>query len=206
MDAPAIPSIVDPAVEFALEAERAGGAGPWGLCLTGESGSGKSALFARIYQELKTHENQGEILLLANAAGIGIGSGQVDRMLRRWIARLADFLGIENPLDQERDVSPAQAETPAVGTSQEIDEIFASLLGRAAVKTRAVLLLDALNHFECTVRARFLTWLPKPWPKNARLMATAIPGPETESLVRDDRSVELREVPSIERDEARRIA
>jgi hypothetical protein len=27
-----------------------------------------------------------------------------------------------------------------------------------------------------------MTWLPSPWPANARLLATAIPGPHTEAL------------------------
>jgi Domain of unknown function (DUF4062) len=43
----------------------------WGLCFTGESGSGKSALFARIHRSL---ENRTDVLLLSHAAG-GWGGG-----------------------------------------------------------------------------------------------------------------------------------
>ncbi|MCX6901873.1 MAG: hypothetical protein NT105_24590, partial [Verrucomicrobia bacterium] len=84
-------------------------------------------------------------------------------MLRRWIQELADFLQIANPL-------------PEKASAEDVDNAFAALLGRAAQQRRVVVLMDALNQFEPTVRARHLTWLKaKSWPPNARLIATSLP-------------------------------
>ena len=92
--------------------------------------------------------------------------------------------GFEEPPPPGRDIVPAE----------DIEKMFASLLGQASAKKRVVVLVDALNQFERTIRGRHLTWLPRPWPGNARLVTTAIGGDESESLVRTDlgRRCELR--------------
>lgn len=211
------PAVTGPAMAHATGNQNAK---HWGLCLTGESGIGKSTLFASLYRELKGRESQGGLLVMAHAAGIFAGSGQIDRMLRRWVHELAGFMQIADPLEaaeqspsRERDHDPARP-VRIVGeevgaaplTSEKIDETFHSLLVRAAQKTRIVVLLDALNQFERSVRACCLTWLPRLWPEQARLIATAIPGAETEALTRDGRRVDIRETPAISRGEARTIA
>ena len=197
----------------------------WGLCLTGESGIGKSTLFASLYRELKLkeRESQGGLFVLSHAAGIFADSGQIDRMLRRWAHELAGFLQIADPLEateqppsraRERDPArpgrikgeDARDDGAASLTSEKTDETFHSLLIRAAQRTRVVVLLDALNQFERSTRACCLTWLPRLWPEQARLIATAIPGAETEALTRDGRRVDIRETPAIGREEARAIA
>ena len=96
------PAVTDPAVEFALQPDGNYTNAPWGLCLAGAAGLGKSALFARLYQRLKAQQDSSEVLLLANAAGIHVGSGQVDRMLRRWVHELAGYLQIPDPLAEEK--------------------------------------------------------------------------------------------------------
>ena len=105
-----------PAVTGPALAHATGGppAKQWGLCLTGESGLGKSAIFASLYRELKGQESQGGLLVLAHAAGIFAGSGQVDRMLRRWVHELADFLHLADPLEAaEQSLAQARANDPA---------------------------------------------------------------------------------------------
>lgn len=139
----------------------------WGACVTGESGSGKSSLFARLIRDL---EKDPSILLLANAAGISERSSSVDAMLRRWIQELAASL------DEERSL-------PEDASAEDVNKAFASLLGRASAKRRVVVLVDALNQFEPTPRAKHLTWLPRPWPPNARIIATSLPGQEAETFV-----------------------
>ena len=79
------------------------------------------------------------------------------------------------------------------------------MLSRAAVKQRVVCLIDALNQFERTPAARHLTWLPKLWPKNARLIATAIPGAETEAL-KNKGWLEAVPLPLLKEIEAKEIA
>jgi len=134
---------------------------PWGLCLTGESGSGKSALFSHLFQLLQEQD----VLLLANAAGINPRSAEVDAVLWRWVEELARFLGEASPL-------------PDKPKPDELQEQFARLLGRAGSRIRVVVLLDALNQLELTPRARQFTWLPKLWPANVRLITTTLPGVE----------------------------
>jgi len=139
---------------------------PWCACVTGSAGSGKSAVFAHLYRRL---ESDRSVLLLAHAAGISLRASQVDAMLRRWIGELAASLGVTDPL-------------PDKASNEEVEQTFASLLGRSAQRSRVVVLVDALNQFEPTPRAGHLTWLPKLWPPNARLIATGLPGPQTQAL------------------------
>ena len=194
---------------FALDPAPAAPGTDWAIGLTGESGAGKSAVFARLHRDLEQNAN---ILLLSHAAGAGPQSASVDAMLRGWIARLAAALGVRNPIEELE--APAQAEQAASrlerasrkqATAEEVDKAFASLLGRAAASRRVVILLDALNQFEPTPRGRHLTWLPRPWPPNARLVATAIPGPESEALGAMA-GVSLEDLPPLTEADARAIA
>jgi len=161
----------------------------WAVCVTGESGSGKSALFAHLYRQL---DGQDDVLLLAHAAGISPRANQVDAMLRRWIGELARALRIDDPL-------------PETATIQEVEEAFRELLVRAAQRRRVVVLIDALNQFEPTPRGQHLTWLPALWPDNVRLIATAIPGTQSQALARRQ-GVQPRALPLLNADEAEHIA
>ena len=136
----------------------------WGVCITGEAGSGKSAIFGALHRL-----GRSGALVLAHAAGASQRAPSVDAMLRRWIDELAAELGGGDPL-------PAGAGTDAV------EAAFASLLWQAAERRRVVLLVDALDQFEATPRGRFATWLPRMWHPNARLIATAILGEASQAL------------------------
>ena len=141
--------------------------GPWGACVTGVSGAGKSALFARLHGTLA----EDEAILLAHAAGVGVPSIRLDAMLRRWTRELAGALQADVPID-------------GASTSREVEASFARLLARASGDRRVVLLIDALDRFEPTPRAQRLSWLPDPWPDGARLIATSSSGPASEALER----------------------
>jgi len=208
------PAVTDPMIAQALtSASEATGSvpldSPWGLVVTGESGSGKSSLFGRAYASLQQRAESGEIVLLAHAAGIFPMSGQVDRMLKRWVTELAVRLGVPDPIAEMEDANKQstemqQAETKVV-TSEQIEKSFVELLGQVSTRKRVVVLIDALNQFEPTVRAEYMTWLPKWWPENARLIATAIPGKATAALKERKGCREL-SVPSVTDAEAREIA
>jgi len=135
------------------------------VCLEATAGAGKSALFAKLHGEL----DQKDIIVLAHAAGISPQAGSVDAMLKRWIEELAQALNLANPITEE-------------SKAEETEQTFSQLLHQASNTRRVVVLIDALNQFEASPRAQHLTWLPKVWPENARLIATAIPGAETEAL------------------------
>jgi tetratricopeptide (TPR) repeat protein len=160
------------------------------LAIVAESGAGKSALLATIVQKLV---QANETLVLAHSAGISPRSISVRNMLQRWCALLAAFLGVE---DRSED---------AAGPD-EIKGYFAGLLRDASRRKRVVVLVDALDQFERTSEASYLTWLPRreDWPENAILIATTIPG--TESGVLASKGAETLRLPALSVDEAAAIA
>ena len=113
-------------------------------------------------------------------------------MLRRWIDELGSALGAG-------DVDLAENVDPKI-----LDMTFASLLGRMASQRRVVVLIDALDQFKKTARGRFATCLPRPWPANARLVATAIAGGASKVLA-ERPGVEALSLPPLDAAEARGI-
>lgn len=164
-----------------------------GVCIAGSAGSGKSALFAKLYRELESEAKAGRCFILSHAAGISTRSDSIDAMIRRWIFELALCL---NP--DAKDVSEGIREF------DEKKKVFAELLSQVSAKMRVICLVDALNQFERSEIARYLTWLPELWPKNARLIATAIPGIETETLSRK-RGITRIDLPLLSQDDASKI-
>jgi len=147
----------------------------WCACVVGESGLGKSALFAHLHRELSTtpspqHSNN-PILLLSHAGGISPQSVQVHFMLRRWVRELAHFLQVPFPI-------------PPRASAEQVEKAFADSFSRASEQRRIVMLIDALNQFEPSPRTRQLAWLPKPWPPNARFIVTAIAGEQADAIAK----------------------
>ena len=161
----------------------------WGACVTGESGAGKSALFAHLFRKL---EDRDDLLLLSHAAGISPRSNQVDAMLRRWIGELAQALDRTDSL-------------PDTANAEEVEQTFGELLVAASASRRVVLLIDALNQFEPTTRGRHLTWLPQRLPANTRLIATTIPGTQSKALEQRT-GIQSFPLPLLDQDEAEEIA
>jgi len=173
--------------ELATSPEHEGA--PWGGCVTAAAGAGKSALFAALRRGL---EREPDTWVLAHAAGVSPRSTQVNAMLRRWVEELAERLGEAEPLEDD-------------AGAEEVEETFHRLLGRASAQRRVVLLVDALNQFEPTPRAQHLTWLPRLWPPNARLVATAIPGSASRALAERPGTPEM-PLPPLGLEEAGEIA
>jgi tetratricopeptide (TPR) repeat protein len=161
---------------------------PWGVCVTGEPGSGKSALFGELLRRMKDTD----AFVLTHAAGASPRALSVDAMLRRWIDELASALGAGD-VDLAENVDPETVETA-----------FASLLGRMASQRRVVVLIDALDQFKKTTRGRFTTWLPRLWPANTRLVATAIAGGASKALA-ERPGMEALSLPPLDATEARGI-
>ena len=161
---------------------------PWGVCVTGEPGSGKSALFGELLRRMKDTD----AFVLAHAAGASPRASSVDAMLRRWIDELGSALGVGD-VDLAENVDP-----------ETIEMVFASLLGRMASQRRVVVLIDALEQFKKTTRGRFTTWPPRLWPANARLVATAIAGGASKALA-ERPGMESLSLPPLDATEARGI-
>ncbi len=172
---------------FALSGAATGSA--WGLCLTGSPGSGKSALLARLARDLRRHEGA---LILTHMAGISPRSTRVDSVLRRWTEELAVSLRLPDP-------------APGCETAEDLEREFARLLSLASRQRRVVCLLDAVDQFERTTTATHLTWLPRAWPEDARLIVTAVPGTESTAMA-DRTGVQVRDLAPLTAREAGAIA
>jgi len=159
----------------------------------GWGGSGKSSLFGEMVRRLQSEPG---VLVLAHAAGISAQSSRLETMLGRWNATLAQAAGVDfadqsrNPLPNGRgSVSDAKLTEPRVteprvteprlteprplgSGRQGAERRFASLLASEARGRRVVCLIDGLDRFEQTDAARYLQWLPRDWPANARLIVT----------------------------------
>ena len=159
---------------------------PNGVCITGEAGSGKSAVFSELYRRLK----DAGVFVLAHAAGSTVGSASVDNMLRSWIDAMSARLG-------ERAALLPDAAADA------LDACFADLLARCAQREPVVVLIDALDQFEAGPRGQHLTWLPRDWPSSVRCIATAIAGYGSTALM--DRGAANLPIPPLAPDEARAI-
>lgn len=159
----------------------------WGVSLTAPPGSGKSAIFAELHRRLK----QQGVFVLAHAAAASARAPSVDDMLRRWIEELGAASGADPVLADNAD-------------SDTIEATFRSHLNRMAEKRRVIVLIDGLDQFEATTRARFATWLPRLWPDNARLIATAVASDASKAL-EARAGVETFGVPPLDTVEARRI-
>ncbi len=149
-------------VDFAL-----GAGSDWGTLLVGDSGTGKSAVFAKLVRMLEGED----VLVLSHAAGVTWRSSDVESLLERWCGELAAFLELED-------------NTEGLTGLEELTSLFLWLLGHVAEERRVVCLVDALNQFERTPTGRFVTWLPEVLPDRVRFIGTAIPGEESVSLSR----------------------
>ncbi len=161
---------------------------PWGVCVTGEPGSGKSALFGELLRRMKDTD----AFVLAHAADASPRASSVGAMLRRWIDDLGSALGVG-------DVGLAENADP-----ETVETAFALLVGRMVSQRRVVVLIDALDQFKKTTRGRFATWLPRLWPANARLVATAIAGGASKVLA-ERPGMEALPLPPLDATEARGI-
>jgi tetratricopeptide (TPR) repeat protein len=178
----------------------------WGIVLTGESGSGKSAVFSMMYKTMIKEE----CLVLAHSAGISPSARRVTKLLRKWNRQLREYLGIEEEYDEKETqegekrkkgpgaieitgesikwISEQQQLTGDVqkdAANREIEKLqekFTELLWNASQKKRIVLLIDALDRFEPTSRAEYMTWLPELLPTKVKVLITAITGTEKNAV------------------------
>jgi len=137
---------------------------PTPLVITGAPGSGKSTLMARFAQTYA--QSHAQDLVLSHFIGAGPGSSDLRRTLVRLCRELARGLRSE-PVPEDLD---------------ELRRAFPKLLGEAAGRRRAVLLLDAVDQLDDTHDAHALTWLPHFLPAGVRLIVSTLEGGCLEAL------------------------
>ncbi|MCX6250846.1 MAG: tetratricopeptide repeat protein [Bacteroidetes bacterium] len=179
----------------------------WGLVLTGESGSGKSAVFSMIVKEMKLEG----CFVLAHSAGLSARAKNIAGLLQIWNQQLAGFLEMKEPLiyetKREDNLSAQIAGEPGKEPATSIEKLqekFRELLQLASVKKRVVLLIDALDRFEPTARAQHLSWLPSLMPQNVRLLLTAITGHE-QKAVKYHKGLSVRSIDIFSTEEAKEM-
>jgi len=160
---------------------------PWGICLVGPPGTGKSTVAAQVYYALQGTD----VVVLAFAAGPQACASQVDVMLRHFVRKLAAVAGRPEP----------KAQCPA----DELEELFEQLLEAVSAERRVVVLVDGVDRLEPTTRAQQLTWLPQQWPANGRLIVTTVSGPTSDALEARP-GIRVLGVPPLDPGQARRIA
>jgi tetratricopeptide (TPR) repeat protein len=135
--------------------------------VTGESGSGKSALLAN--WALRWRGSNPGTLLIMHFIGATPYSADWAAMLRRIMAELKRSLHISGDIPDKPD---------------GLRIAFANWLPMAAAQGRVVLILDALNQLEDREGAHDLVWLPSVIPENVRLFVSTLAGRPLDELTR----------------------
>jgi hypothetical protein len=130
------------------------------LVLWGESGTGKSAVMARVFLTLDKVQPSAEVV----CRFIGASSGSAD------VRSLLD--NVSRKIDSAYDV---EIEEP--GTSYEdLVRDFPTRLAAATHDKPLIIMFDALDQLTDANNARFLAWLPATVPENCRVLVSTTPG------------------------------
>ena len=146
-----------------LNAHAAGNEQP--LVVTGESGSGKSALLANWAARHRTTHPQN--LVVAHFIGATPYSSDWALMLRRIMREFKRRFAITEEIPDQSDALCAT---------------FANWLHIAAAQGTVVLILDGLNQLEDRDGALDLVWLPPVIPANVRIVLSTLPGRSLDNL------------------------
>lgn len=145
--------------------EHVTGDGP-SLVVTGESGSGKSALLAN-WALWYRHGHPDELVVM-HFAGATTLSTRWEAMLYRILIELKGRFQIE-------------LEVPDL---KQLTSAFATWLNEAAKRGRIVIVIDALDQLEDREGAPDLVWLPADIPPGVRFIFSTLPGRPLEELKR----------------------
>ncbi|MBU0992502.1 MAG: SEL1-like repeat protein [Proteobacteria bacterium] len=160
----------------------------WGILVVSGPGTGKSALFARLYNELIRED----VLLIAHTVGVGDRGDAIDAILQHWIAQISRSEGLSINL-------------PDTVNGHRLDEVFAYYLTKAAENKSVILMVDGLDQFASADRGRSLNWLPWHWPENTHFIGMIRSG-ETLDRLKQRTGLREYELPLLTPDESAQIA
>ncbi|HCU37660.1 MAG TPA: hypothetical protein DGT21_20165 [Armatimonadetes bacterium] len=138
------------------------------LFLSGPSGSGKSAILARLAAEYPGARP--EAFVLPHFIGATASSTSVPSMLRRLCREL-----------QER--FELSGEIP--GNDTELAGTFRAFLGMAPETERIAIIIDALDQLDARDREMGLHWLPDEFPANIKLVVSCLDDPGGSALLEE---------------------
>ena len=137
-----------------------------GLVVTGESGSGKTALLASWIKHWRV--NHPEDYVFVHYFGATQGSASITGFLFRLLGELKRRFGISDEI---------------AGESEKLRDAMPLWLARTKGKGKIIFIFDGLDRIEGDEPDRQLAWLPRFFPKNVRVIVTALPGPPLETLL-----------------------
>ncbi len=151
--------------------------------ITGESGSGKSALLANAIAKYRfTHPND---LVIIHHLAAGNRAADPAAMVKRLGEEIGQITGVRNPIGSGE-----------VELRQQIEGWLSEASAWGKRQARAVIIvLDGLERLEY---AASLDWLPRSIPPHVQLVVASLPGPSLDSLRR--RGVFELEVPPLTRE------
>jgi WD40 repeat protein len=135
------------------------------MVITGDSGSGKSALIARFTEEA-VHKHP-DWLIIPHFVGASPSSTNIRQTLRKLCRQLNQILGIEEAVPEEY---------------KELAQLFPELLQRASEIHRILFIIDALNQLEKTDNAHTLRWVPQELPQNVKLVVSTLASEALDTL------------------------
>lgn len=141
--------------ELIRHAEGSGGNGY--LCLTGQAGSGKSALLGKFSRDHTNSHPQD--LVISHFVGASPGSTDIRLTLRRLCHELIGGTGIVADIPED---------------PEKLRTVFNDILRQACEKKRVVLIIDAINQFDSEIQSIGSHWLPQELPTNARIILSSI--------------------------------
>lgn len=129
------------------------------MVITGESGSGKSALMGRFAEEALNHHP--DWLIIPHF----LGASPTSTNLRQTLKRFCTYL------NQQMDTLEEVPED-----IKELIHTFPDLLSKAAEQRKILIVLDAVNQLENTDSAHGMYWLPQDLPANVRVVISTLKG------------------------------
>ena len=137
------------------------------ICLTGTSGSGKSAILSYLSKNISLN-SQTSTILIRHFVGASPGSTNIRRTLRR--------------ICHELKVNCADITDDIPDDLEKLRPAFLNFLQKACALHLVVILLDAVNQFDAASHSILLNWLPEEPPVNLRIILSVPPGPVLEEL------------------------
>ena len=136
-----------------------------GLVVTGDSGSGKTALLADWVTQWR--QDHPDYFVFEHYFGATPESASVDGFLRRLLGELKRLADIPE-------------EIPA--TPEKMREVLPLWLAQTVGRKPIVLVLDALNQIQGDEPDRHLNWLPRSFPPHVRVIASSLRGLALDTL------------------------